>query len=157
MQFTLIHGPNSPGTYAILFFTAWDFAFTTRHIHIWVLFLLWPSLFIYPTTISLLFPSSILNTFQPGNSSPGVICFYLFIPFMGLSRQEYWGGLPFPSQWVMFCQNCPLWPVHPGWLCMVWLIASLKPMIRERLDVSSRKLEISREHFMQRYDKGQKW
>ena len=97
----------------------------TRHIHIWVLFLLWPSLFIFSAAVSLLFPSSILDTSQPGSSSPGVICFYLFIPFMGLSRQEYWSGLPFPSQWMMFCQNSPLWPVHLGWLCMVWLIASL--------------------------------
>ena len=30
VQFTLIHGPNIPGSYAILFFTASDFTFTTR-------------------------------------------------------------------------------------------------------------------------------
>ena len=33
VQFTLIHGPNFRGSYAILFFTASDFAFITRHIH----------------------------------------------------------------------------------------------------------------------------
>ena len=27
------HGPNTPGSYAILFFTASDFTFITRHIH----------------------------------------------------------------------------------------------------------------------------
>ena len=32
-QFTLIHGSNISGSYAILFFTASDFTFTTRHIH----------------------------------------------------------------------------------------------------------------------------
>ena len=32
-QFALIHGPNIPGSYAILFFTATDLIFTTRHIH----------------------------------------------------------------------------------------------------------------------------
>ena len=31
-----------------------------------------------------------------GGSSSGVISFCLFILFRGLSRQEYWGGLPFP-------------------------------------------------------------
>ena len=32
-QFALIHRPNIPGSYVILFFTALDFTFTTRHIH----------------------------------------------------------------------------------------------------------------------------
>ena len=32
-----------------------------------------------------------------GNSSFSVLCFCLFILFMGFSRQEYWSGLPFPS------------------------------------------------------------
>ena len=39
---TLIHGLNIPGSYAILFFTAYDFSFTTRHTHM-ASFLLWPS------------------------------------------------------------------------------------------------------------------
>ena len=42
----LIHGLNITGSYAILFFTALDFTFTTIHIHNWALFLLWLSLFI---------------------------------------------------------------------------------------------------------------
>ena len=32
-----------------------------------------------------------------GSSSFSVLSFYLFILFMGFSRQEYWSGLPFPS------------------------------------------------------------
>ena len=32
------------------------------------------------------------------SSSFSVKSFHLFILFMGLSRQEYWSGLPFPSQ-----------------------------------------------------------
>ena len=39
-QFALIHGPNIPGSYAILFFTASDLASITSHIHNRVLFLL---------------------------------------------------------------------------------------------------------------------
>ena len=32
-----------------------------------------------------------------GSSSFGILSFWLFILFMGFSRQEYWSGLPFPS------------------------------------------------------------
>ena len=45
-QFTLIHGPNIPGSYAILFLTELDFTSTTKHIHNWVSFPLWLSLFL---------------------------------------------------------------------------------------------------------------
>ena len=68
-QFTLIHGPNILGSYAILFFTASDFIFTTKHIHNWASFLLWPRHFILSGAISnypLLFPRSILDTFWSG-------------------------------------------------------------------------------------------
>ena len=121
IQFTLIHGPNIPGSYAILFFTASDFTFTTRHIHNWASFPLWPSRFILSGAFSdclPLFPRSILNTFWPGGSSSISFCF--FIPFMGFLRQEYWNGFPFPppmdhvlSEQIM----CPSW--------VAWLIASL--------------------------------
>ena len=50
--FALIHGANIPGSYAILLFTASDLASITRHIHNWVLFLLWLHLFIPPGVIS---------------------------------------------------------------------------------------------------------
>ena len=69
VQFTLIHGPNIPGSYAILFFTASDFTFTTRHIHNWESFLLWSKCYILSGVISNgppLFPCSILDTFHPG-------------------------------------------------------------------------------------------
>ena len=46
-QFTLTHGPNIPGFYAMLFLTASDFTFITSHIHNWALFLLWLRLFIF--------------------------------------------------------------------------------------------------------------
>ena len=52
-QFALIHGPNIPGSYAILLFTVSDLASITSHIYTWVLFLLWlypfiPSGVIFP-------------------------------------------------------------------------------------------------------------
>ena len=99
IQFILIHGPNIPGSFAVLFFKASDFTFTTKHIHNWVSFLLWPCSFILSGAISncpLLFPSSILDTYQPGGLSFQCHIFCLFILFMGFLWQEYWSGLPFP-------------------------------------------------------------
>ena len=40
-QIALIHGPNIPGSYAVLLCIALDFTSITSHIHNWVLFLLW--------------------------------------------------------------------------------------------------------------------
>ena len=58
-QFALIHGPDSPCSYAILLFTALDLASITRYIHYWVLFLLWLHPFILSGVISLLISCSI--------------------------------------------------------------------------------------------------
>ena len=56
-QFALIHGPNIPGSYAILLFTASDLASITSHIHNWILFLLWLHPFILSGVISPLISS----------------------------------------------------------------------------------------------------
>ena len=66
IQFTLIHGPNIPGFYAILLFTASDLASITNPIHNWVLFLLWVCPFILSEVISPLISSSIFGTCPPG-------------------------------------------------------------------------------------------
>jgi len=60
-QFALIHGPNIPGSYAILLFTASDLASIISHIHNWVWFLLWLHPFILSGVISPLISSSILG------------------------------------------------------------------------------------------------
>ena len=62
----LIHGPDIPGSYAILLFTASDLASITSHIHSWVLFLLWLHPFLLSGVISPLISSSILGTYWPG-------------------------------------------------------------------------------------------
>ena len=76
------------------------FIFTTRYIHNCVSFPLWPSCVILSGAIincPLLFPISILDPSNLGDSSSRVVYFCLFILFMGFSRQEYWSRLPFPS------------------------------------------------------------
>ena len=102
VQFTLIHGPSTPRSYAILFFTTLDFTFITRHIHNWASFLLWPSSFILSGAISscpLLFPSNILDIFQLG----GLIFWcHIFLPFytfhqvLTASLPE-WFAIPSPT------------------------------------------------------------
>ena len=123
-QFALIHGPNIPGSYAILFFTASDFTSITSPIHNWVLIVLLLHhfiLFLYWSPVAYWAPTNL------GRSSFSGLSFFLFILFMGFSRQEYWSGLPFPSpvhHW-RFCQNPPPWPVHLRWPYMTWLTVSL--------------------------------
>ena len=64
-QFALIHGPDIPGSYAILLFTTLDLASITSHIHSWVLFLFWLHPFILSGVISPLISSSVLGTYWP--------------------------------------------------------------------------------------------
>ena len=111
--FTLIHGSNVPSSYAILFSIV-------EILHSWVSFLLWPNQFILPEAISncpLIFPNSILDTFQHGGSSSGVISFCLFILFMGFSRQEYWSVLPF-SPPVNHILSEPFTMTHTSWMAL---------------------------------------
>ena len=64
-QCTLSHGPNIPGSSAILLFTASNLASKTIPIHNWVLFLLWLHLFILSGVITPPISSSILGTYRP--------------------------------------------------------------------------------------------
>ena len=60
-----------------------------------------------------------------GSSSFSMLSFWLFILFMGFSRQEYWSGLPFPSPvdcpFSIFCQTSLPWPTRLGWPHTTWL------------------------------------
>ena len=106
-----------PRSYAVLLFTASDFASITSHFHNWMLFLLWLCLFILSGVTSSLISSSILDTYQPGEF---IFQCHTFLPFhtrgfMGISWQEYWSGLPFPSPVDHILSNSPPWPVRLGW------------------------------------------
>ena len=110
VQFTLIPGPNIPGSYAVLFFTASDFTFTTSHITT-------ERRFCYGSASSSFLELCLCSSpvacwtssdlGKEGCSSSGVISFCLFILFMAFLRQEYWSGLPFPlpvtCPWVVLC------------------------------------------------------
>ena len=98
-QFALIHGPNIPGSYAILLFTASDLASITSHIHNWVLFLHWLHLFILSGVISLLFSSSILGTYQPGEFISQCPIFLPFLTVHGVLKTRIlkWFAISFSS------------------------------------------------------------
>ena len=99
-QFALIHGPNIPGSYAILLLTASNLASITSPIHNWVLFLLWLHLFILSGVISPLLSSSILGTYRPGEF---IFQCPIFLPFHTVhgvlkARILKWFAIPFSSR-----------------------------------------------------------
>ena len=125
-QFALIHGPNIPGSYAILFFTTSDLASITSHIHSWVLFLLWLRLFLLFGIISPLISSSILENLLTW----GV---HLSVSYLFAFSYCSWGSQGKNTevacysllQWITFCQNSPPWPICLGRPYTAWLIVSL--------------------------------
>ena len=110
-QFALIHGPNIPGSYAILLFTASDFASITSHIHNWLLFLLWLHLFILSGVISLLISSSILDTYQLGEF---IFQCPIFLPFHTVhgvlkARMLKWFASPSPVDHMLSELSTTTW------------------------------------------------
>ena len=109
-QFTLIHGPNIPGSYAILFFTASDFTFTTRHMTE-----PWLSHFILVGAVSncsSLFPSWILDAFWPGEL---IFQFHFFLPFCtvyGVFQARI-------LKWVAICSSSG---PHFVRTCLSWVV-----------------------------------
>ena len=102
-QFTLIHGPSIPGSYAILFSTASDFTSITSHIHSWALFMLCLSLFILPGAISPLFSSSILGMYWPEEF---IFQCHIFLPCHTLhgilkARILRWFAIPSPVNHIL--------------------------------------------------------
>ena len=52
-----------------------------------------------------------------GSSSVSILSFCLFILFMGFSRQEYWGSLPFPSPVDHFLSDLST-TTHLSWVAL---------------------------------------
>ena len=70
-----------------------------------------------------------------GSSSFSVLSFYLFILFMGFSRQEYWSGLPFPSPVDHILSDVstmtrPSWVAPRAWLSFIELDKAVVHVIR---------------------------
>ena len=98
-QFTLIHGPNISGFYAISLFTALDLASIISHIHNWVLFFLWLHPFILSGVISPLISRGILGTSWPWEF---LFQYPIILPFHTVygvlkARILKWFAIPFSS------------------------------------------------------------
>ena len=109
-QFTLIHGPNIPGSYAILFITASDFTSITHHIHNWAFFfffsLLCLCLFILSGAI---LHSSPVAYWAPTDLGAHLSVSYLFAfhTVHGVLKARilsYWDGRV-EGQVAIFCKN----------------------------------------------------
>ena len=152
-QFALIHGPDIPGCYAILVFTASDLASITSHIHNWVLFLLWPHPFILLELFLHWSSVTYWALTDLGSSSFSILSFCLFILFMGFSRQEYCSGLPFPSpvDHVLSVCSSVLFPrvvcfPSPPPLLLCLPSQSLLPSCQDPAPTFSRRLRKSHNH-----------
>ena len=116
-NFALIHGPNIPGSYAILFFTASDLTSITSHIHNWAFFFtLDVSLHSFWSYFSTL-PVAYWAPTDLGSLSFSVVSFRLFILFMGFSRQEFRSGLPFTSPVEVVLSELST-TTHPSWVAV---------------------------------------
>ena len=124
-QFALIHGPNIPGSYAILLFTASKLPSITSPIHNWVLFLVWLHPFILSGVISPLISSSILVTYRPGEFIFQCPIFLRFHSVHGVLKENTEVVCHSSLQWTTFCHSSSPWPIRLGWPQMAWLIVSL--------------------------------
>ena len=124
--FALIHGPDVPGSYAILLFTAsnLDLSPVLSTTGCCFCFGSIPSFFLefflHCSPVAYWAPNEL------GSSSFSVLSFCLFILFMGFSRQEYWIVLPFPSPVDhilsdLSTMTCPSWVAPWAWLSFIEL------------------------------------
>ena len=92
-QFTLIHGPNIPGSCAILFFRALDFTSITSHIHNWVFFFHFGSISSFSLEL-FLYSSPIVYWAPPdlGSSSFSVVTFLPFHTVHGVLKARIHSG-----------------------------------------------------------------
>ena len=107
-----------------MLFTASDFTSITSHTHNWVLFLLFPHLFIFSGIISPLI-SCILGTSWPEEFIFQCPVFFAFSCYswgsQGKNTEVVCHSL---LQWTTFCQNYLPWPVHLEWPYTAWLRVS---------------------------------
>ena len=126
LLFTLIHGPNIPGSY-VIFFTALDFTFTPWHICNWVHFCFGPAFSFF---LEIFLCSPVVVYWIPADLGGRVIFWcHIFLPFhtfhgVLMARILEWFCHSL-LQWTMVCQRSSLQHIHFRWLFKEWLIASL--------------------------------
>ena len=124
----MIHGPDIPGSCAVLFFTASDYFHHETHLQ-QALLLPWLGLCIASGAVSLLFSSSMLCTYRPGEAFLchiflcacvyviSIFLCYSFLPFHSVcgvlqARILKWFAIPFSSGARIIRalhRNLPVW------------------------------------------------
>ena len=142
-----------------MFFTASDFTSNTRHIHNWESFPLRSSCFILSVAMSscsLLFPSSILDTFWPGVGGGHLLVSYLLaFSYCSLDSPCKHTELSFPPPVdhvlsELFTMTCPTWVTLHGLthsfnkLCKA--LCHDKAVIHEALSMNSPCISAKSEH-----------
>ena len=122
-KFALIRGPSIPCSYAILLFTALDFASITSDTQNWVLSLIWLHLFHLSGVISPLISIAYRSHTDLWSSSFSVLSICLFLLFMGFSMQECWSGLPFSSPVDHILSELST-ITHPSWVALCYMTHS---------------------------------
>ena len=105
-----------PGSYAVFFFIALDFTFTTRHIHNWMMLSLWLSLFIPSGAIFPFFSSSIFGACHPWKFIFQCPIFLSFHTVQGVlkARIQKWFAIPLSSG------QCFVRTLHHD--CLSWVV-----------------------------------
>ena len=133
VQFIMIHGPNVLSFYAILFFTASDFIFTTRPSTAKCCFCFGPATSFFLDLLVIILCSSLVVYWIPSDLGAGRVA-HLLVSYLFAFSYCSWSspgkntgvGCCFTlHQWTTFFQNPSLCPVCLGWPCMAWLIVSL--------------------------------
>ena len=89
-----------------------------------------PATSIFPEVLVIALRSSPVVHWTPSElgGGPRLLVLYLFAfsycPW-GSPGMNTGVGCHFLLQWTTSCQNSSLWPVHLGWPCTAWLVASL--------------------------------
>ena len=120
---------------SISFLFSFAFHFYSFHIHNWVLFLLWLLPFNLSGVISPLISSGILGTYWPREFIFQCPVFLLFHTVHGISRQEYWSGLPFfsPVDHILSdlsTMTCLSWVAPHGMVSFIELDKAVVHVIR---------------------------
>ena len=129
-----MHGPNIPGSYAILLFTTSNLVSITSPIYSFVLFLLWLHPFILSGVISPLISSSIIGTYWPGKfilQCPIILSFHTIHGVLE-ARTLKWFSIPFssgPHSVRPLHQDRLGWP-HMAWLSFIELFKAVICVIR---------------------------
>ena len=100
-----------------VFFTASYCTSITSHIHNWVLFCFWLSLFVLSGVTSPLFSSSILGTYCPGEFLFQCPIFLLFHTVRGVLKVRIRSGLQFPSPMDHILSELSTM-THPPWVAL---------------------------------------